>query len=188
MQSFRTKPPAPQLQVPLVARRNLNPRQGQLIEALCAVSHSFVPALARICKPFRNRRPQSASNDPDAGEPTPILRGRLRCAAVGAGLSRRRPRVRVPSTPPTILQRINGFRSLAGACLQTGRSPRSWACLQDEGIGCHPTPISPCFGATDCREIRDFRSGGFGTPRPPAQMAAGRGNEKFEVGRRGRRG
>src|SRR5688500_17151564 len=35
------------------------------------------------------------------GRADPDCAGRLRCAEVGAGLSRRRPRARVPSTPPT---------------------------------------------------------------------------------------
>ena len=48
-------------------------------------------------------------------------------------LSRRRPRVRVPSTPPTILQQLKGFPFGAGACLQTGRSPRNGlACKRAE--------------------------------------------------------
>src|SRR5688572_13759421 len=50
----------------------------------------------RICKQFRNTRPQSAVYGQDVAQPTPIFQRRLRCALVGAGLSRRRPRVRVP--------------------------------------------------------------------------------------------
>jgi hypothetical protein len=46
--------------------------------------------LARTCKIFRNTRPRLALNDHGAGQPTPIFRGRLRYAVVGAGLSRRR--------------------------------------------------------------------------------------------------
>ena len=40
-------------------------------------------SLARTCKPFRNTRPRAASNDHDAGEPTPIFRGRLRWRLTG---------------------------------------------------------------------------------------------------------
>ena len=60
-----------------------------------------VATLARTCKMFRNRRPHSALTGEPTGEPTPFFRGRLRCAVIASRLSRRRPRVRVPSTPPT---------------------------------------------------------------------------------------
>ena len=94
----------PQLQVAPVARPRFEPharRGGRTMTAVRAFSHPFEPAFARIRKPFRNRRPQSALNGQNARQPTPIFRGRLRCAVVDACLSRRRPRVRVPSTPPT---------------------------------------------------------------------------------------
>jgi hypothetical protein len=73
----------------------------QLVEAVRGLSRPDVPPFARICKTFRNKRPRSASTGSQAGEPTPIFRGRLRCAVIASCLSRRRPRVRVPSTPPT---------------------------------------------------------------------------------------
>ena len=143
---------------------------------------------ARICKTFRNRRPRSAATRHSAGKPTPIFRGRLRCAAIGIGLSRRRPRVRVPSTPPTILKKINGFLFFAGACLQTGRSPR-------DGLVCKTRRNRSSFHAIrPASEPRIARNPGLskrqsaGTPRPPAQIAAGRGTEKFDVDRGGRRG
>ena len=67
-----------------------------------------VGALARICKPFGTTRPRSAVDGRDGGQPTLIFQGRLRCALVGTCLSRRRPRVRAPSTPPTFRLRFNG--------------------------------------------------------------------------------
>jgi hypothetical protein len=91
----------PQRRVPLVAGPRFEPSNGdQLVEAVRGLSHPDVPPFARICKTFRNRRPRSASTGSQAGEPTPIVRGRLRCAVIASCLSRRRPRVRVPSTPP----------------------------------------------------------------------------------------
>jgi hypothetical protein len=91
----------PRIEKSVAGARNQEPHGSKAVRAL---SPPNVAALARTCKPFRNTRPRSASDGHQAGQPTPIFRGRLRSAAVGAGLSRRRPRVRVPSTPPTILQ------------------------------------------------------------------------------------
>ena len=61
----------------------------ELIEAVRGRSRSAVPALARTCKTFRNRRPQWAPTGHLVGEPTPIFRGRLRSAVVVSCLSRR---------------------------------------------------------------------------------------------------
>ena len=44
---------------------------------------------------------QGAPIDHRAGQPTPVFRDRLSLALIAPGLSRRRPRVRVASTPPT---------------------------------------------------------------------------------------
>jgi hypothetical protein len=83
-------------------------RHVRCIPARSWQSAAFRPTtdgdLARTCKTGRNRRPQPAPNGHDAEQPTPVFRGRLHPAVIVLGLSRRRPRVRVPSTPPTILQ------------------------------------------------------------------------------------
>jgi hypothetical protein len=103
-----------ELQIKRVACPRFEPSNGdQLVEAVRGLSRSDVPPFARICKTFRNRRPRLASTGSQAGEPTPIFRGRLRCAVVASCLSRRRPRVRVPSTPPFAL-RANGYSPFSG--------------------------------------------------------------------------
>jgi hypothetical protein len=61
--------------------RDLNGYQLYFIESLeTSIARLVLMSLglARTCKTFRNRRPRSASNDLDAGEPTPIFRGRPR--------------------------------------------------------------------------------------------------------------
>ena len=76
-------------------------------------------AFARNCKPFRNRRLGLASVGQAQEQSTPVFRGRLRLAVSRVCLSRRRPRVRVPSTPPnfslTIHAKNLSRRSAAGA-------------------------------------------------------------------------
>src|SRR5215510_39511 len=84
-------------------------RQSPLVEQFPSGASSRGCSFARICKPLRNRRPRSASNGQAAGQPAPIFRGRLRSAAVASGLSRRRPRVRVPSTPPPKTRFLTNF-------------------------------------------------------------------------------
>jgi hypothetical protein len=70
---------------------------------------------------------------------------------------------------------------LAGACLQTGRSPRSWlVCKTRRNRSSFHTHFA-LLRSHGWRRILDFRRQGAGTPRPPAQIAAGRGTEKLEV-------
>jgi hypothetical protein len=86
--------------------------RGPYAENGPTVAHCREGLLARTCKMFRNRHPPSASTGDQAGEPTPIFRGRLRCAVMASCLSRRRPRVRVPSTPPTFAHACQRVREL----------------------------------------------------------------------------
>ena len=137
--------------------RDLSPRNK------ATWSRPFAPERAGACKNLQDVPKQASTIDldgQDVGEPTPIFRGRLRSAAIGIGLSRRRPRVRVPSTPPTILQQLNGFPFAAGACLQTGRSPRDASlCKTGSKWGRETTSISltwctglrEVLGPADCR-------------------------------------
>src|SRR4029453_14840774 len=107
----------------LVACPRFEPsNRGLLVGAVRGLSRPDVPPFARICKTFPNRGPRSASTGTQAGGPTPIYGGGLRGGAIGIGLSRRRPRVRVPSTPPTITiseERTSRFRR-EPACKQAG--------------------------------------------------------------------
>jgi hypothetical protein len=72
--------------------------------------------------------------------------------------------------------------------LQTGRSPRSWlVCKTRRNRSSFHTHFA-LLRSHGWRRILDFRRQGAGTPRPPAQIAAGRGTEKLDVDRGGRRG
>jgi hypothetical protein len=87
-------------------------------------------AFARICKTFPNRRPRSASTGSQAGEPTAICRGWLRCAVIASCLSRRRPRGRRaqarrqgPSASASGLESLGITHSLASATLPRVSTP-----------------------------------------------------------------
>ena len=88
------------------------------------------PPFARIGKPFRNTRPQLTPNGQDERQPTLIFQGRLRCAVVESGLSRRRPRVRAPSTPPTQVESAAYIvEMIARASGRDSRSSKAFASI-----------------------------------------------------------
>ncbi len=132
---------------------------------------------ARICKPFRNRRPRSASTGHHVGEPTPIFRGRLRCAVdwrrpvtpEAAGSS--------PVDPANYPSQYKGFPVRCGSLLanrpESAESARLQARAKSVVI---PHPFHPSSESRIERNPGLSKRQGAGTPRPPAYIAASGGN------------
>jgi hypothetical protein len=91
-----------------------------------------------------------------------------------------------PANYPSVNKRVP---VLVGACLQTGRRPRSWlVCKTRRNRSSFHTHFA-LLRSHGLREILELsKRQGAGTPRPPAQIAGGRGTEKFDVDRARRRG
>jgi hypothetical protein len=126
--------------------------------------------LARTCKTFRNRRPRSAFNGQAEGQPTPIFQGRLRRAVIDSGLSRRRPRVRVPSTPPTSTRKMIRREATTRCCgLSFLPFPSQPVRTRDFWLATGLATVKACHRAC---HLRDTAIGVFKVSRREARKSA----------------
>jgi hypothetical protein len=77
--------------------RDLNPIHGSGMHSWDLPCISTTLGFEIICNPFHDTCPRTASNDHDAGQPTPILHGRLRSAEVGPPVTPKGRGFEIPS-------------------------------------------------------------------------------------------
>ena len=105
-------------------RRGLTHRRGTLGVGTAVETE----LIASFCKPFQKGGPYRPRTTIGAGQPTPVFRGRLRCAAIAGSLRSRRSWVRIPpGVPPKPFIYID-LRPFDGSACKRGRRSLASTC------------------------------------------------------------